>query len=178
MGSRCIRVSSRATGERRSVRVCVYDTVEEMRAAATRFNGRDCSDAGGVTQQTSLIRTDTDGRRRVIDIRIIVRLCRKYLGTTVVVHEMNHAAVAIYGASLTGKELAVDVLDNANETLAYLQSDLTGALIRRLYHLGYYDAGDTLPDGVAEKVIHRHTDAVGSRMSTGHAGSVVSGDDD
>ncbi|UVF60408.1 hypothetical protein SEA_MEYRAN_56 [Gordonia phage Meyran] len=140
MSARLIRVSSRATGERREVRVWVYDTLAEMRAAGTRFNGHDFSNAGGITQQYSRVRTDTDGRRIAHASTIIVRICRQRLGTTVVVHEMNHAAVSIYGSSLRGNELAIDVLDNANETLAYLQSDLTGALVRRLHDLGYYES--------------------------------------
>lgn len=37
---------------------------------------------------------------------------------------------------------------------------------------------NTQVDGVADGVIHRHTEAVGSRMSDGRAGSVVSGDAD
>lgn len=140
--TRCIRVSSTATGERRHVRVYVYDTIEQMRAAATRFNGNDFAGAAAVTQSYRRVRYDIDGRRIARASTIIVRLCRERLGTTVVVHEMNHAAVAIYGSSLNGNELAIDVLDNANETLAYLQSDLTGSLIRRLYALGYYDGSE------------------------------------
>lgn len=139
MSARLIRVSSRATGELREVRVWVYDTATEMRSAARRFNGLDASDAGGVTQQYSRVRYDLDGRRVARASTIIVRLCREHLGTTVVVHEMNHAAVSIYGSSLQGNELAIDLLDNANETLAYLQSDLTGSLVKRLHELGYYD---------------------------------------
>lgn len=59
----------------------------------------------------------------------------KHLGTTVVVHEINHAAVSIYGSSLQGNEFAIDLLD----------TDLTGALVRRLYELGYYDRDGETP---------------------------------
>ncbi|WP_454175003.1 hypothetical protein [Gordonia sputi] len=145
MAAKLIRVSSQATGEKRTVRVWVYDTVEEMREAATRFNGTDHSRSGGVTQRYQRVRTDTDGRRVVHGSTNIVQLCRQHLGTTVVVHEINHAAVSIYGSSLQGNEFAIDLLDNANETLAYLQSDLTGALVRRLYELGYYDRDGETP---------------------------------
>jgi len=41
MGSRLIRVSSQATGERRRVIVHVYDTPAEMCDAGTRFSGND-----------------------------------------------------------------------------------------------------------------------------------------
>ncbi len=134
MSGRLITVSSRATGERRFVRVYVYDTVDELRAAGRRFNGGDFEDAVGLCQ------LNRDGRRsHALATTVIVRLCREHLGTRVVVHEMNHAAAAVYGSNLRGNELAVELLTHHNETLAHLQSDFTGSLVDRLYALGYYE---------------------------------------
>lgn len=141
MNARLIRISSRATGDRRFVRVYVYDTVEEMRAAAQRFspNADGFANAGGVTQSYQIHTINADGTSRLKQTLLIIRLVRDRLGTAPVCHEVNHAATAIYGSTLDPDVLAVDVLDNANETLAYLQSDLTRNLVDRLYALGYYD---------------------------------------
>ena len=139
MSGRLIRVSSEATGQRQYVRVYVYDTVEELRAAGTRFNGNDFTDTLGMCQCINRLYVDRDGRTTKHAHTVIVRFCRPHLTTEIVVHEMNHAAVAIYGASLQGNELAIDLLDHANETLALLQSNLTARLVDRLHALGYYD---------------------------------------
>jgi hypothetical protein len=138
MGACLIRISSRATGERRYVRVYIYDTVEEMRAAGTRFNGTDLTMAGGVTQAYERHTCDEAGVWTIKQHLIIIRLHRGMLGSAVVSHEINHAATAIYGSTLDPDVKAVDVLHNANETLAYLQSDLTEHLVNRLYELGFY----------------------------------------
>lgn len=139
MGARLIRISSRATGERRHVRVYIYDTIEEMRAAGERFNGGDLSTAGGVCQSYQTISIDEHGNETPKHTLLIVRLVKDRLGAAIICHELNHAATAIYGSTLDPEVRAVDVLDNANETLAYLHSDLTERLVNRLYDLGYYD---------------------------------------
>lgn len=140
MGARLIRVSTRRTGERKTVRVWIYDTVGELRAAANRFHPSPdgFEDAEGVCQTyvTELI----NGSGQILDRHepIIVRLHRDALGVGVVTHELNHAATHIYGSTLDPDTLAVDVLHVANETLAHLQSDLTRSLIRQLWAHGYY----------------------------------------
>lgn len=140
MASRLIRVSSRATGERRHVRVYIYDTIEEMDTAAHRFNGAETDGhTRGWTQAFTVHTIHPDGTMTEKQSVLVVRLQKDHLGTQVVVHEINHAATAIYGSTLDDDVKAVDVLHNANETLAHLQSDLTRALVDRLYELGYYD---------------------------------------
>lgn len=128
---RLITVSSRALGPRRKVTVYVYDTVAEMRAAATAYNGSDNTDTLGVTQA----RTDDDGRTG----SVLIRLARGHLGTQIVVHEMHHAATAWYGADLPDHVDRREHFTHANEPFAHLQSDLTHRLVDRLYELGYYD---------------------------------------
>lgn len=128
---RLITISSRALGERVHVSVYVYDTLAEMRRAGERYNGNELSDALAVTQA----RTDDDGRAG----SVLVRLARGYLGTQVVVHEIHHAATALYGASVDDKIERGEHLNHYNEPFAHLQSDLTARLVDRLYQLGYYD---------------------------------------
>ena len=131
MSCREITVSSRALGPRLYVRVCVYDTVTEMRDAAARYNGNDVSEAVGVTQAL----VDQDRRAG----SVTVRLTRERLGATVVSHEMHHAATALYGAHVGDRISRTAHLNHYNEPFTHLFSDLFGGLVRRLYALGYYD---------------------------------------
>ena len=128
-----VRVSSRALGPRLHVRCVVYDTLAEMWAAAKAFNGNDVTGSAAVTQAW----TDQTGRVR----RVTVRLVRDRLGTTVVAHEIHHAATALYGAHLGDRVSRAAHLNHHNEPFAYLFSDLMGGLVQRLYALGYYGDG-------------------------------------
>lgn len=130
---RLIRVSSRALGDRVWVRVYVYDSLEEMRAAATAFNGTENDTAVGVTQ-AYFDEHDTS-------CLPIVRLARPRLGTTVVSHEMHHASAALYGVTVGKSARARPHLTHHNEPFAHLFSDLFGSLVKALYRHGYYDSG-------------------------------------
>lgn len=135
---RTFRISSRATGERRFVTVHVYDEQEAMLRDAERYNGHEHDPrVAAVTQGFTRISIAADGSETA-RYTPIVRLHRGALGTAVIVHELNHAAVGIYGSTLHGDELAADLLDHANETLAYLASDLTWKLVDLLYGAGYF----------------------------------------
>lgn len=139
MTATLIRVSTRRTGSRETVRVWVYDTLEELRAAAQRFApDDDFTDTLGVCQTYRTERL-TDGEWHKVREPLIVRLWRERLGTRIVTHEMSHAACELYGRTLPDDALAAEHLDNANEILAHLHSDLTVALVDRLYALGFYD---------------------------------------
>jgi len=131
MGSRRIRLSSRALGDLRRCIVHVYDTADEMCAAGTRFNGNDLSGSAGITQSYH----NANDRTAVP----IVRLCRGRLGIRVVSHEMHHAATAIYGSTVPDDALASDVLTHYDEPFAYLYSDLLTRLVDSLYRFGYYE---------------------------------------
>lgn len=138
VGVRLIRVSTRRTGERVTVRVYVYEQLEELRAAATRFSPAEDNfdDCMGVCQTA----TWSDDAGVVVDrTAILVRLWRGALGTSIVTHEMSHAACEVYARSLPDLDAPVgEHLHNANEVLAHLHSDLNRALIARLYAYGYY----------------------------------------
>lgn len=130
-GPRLIRVSSRALGHRSRVRVYVYDTLDEMRAAATAFTGDEFDRAGAVTQ---LYSNEDD-----TSCLPIIRLAATHLGSTIVSHEVHHATAALYGAALGRSARARAHLTHYNEQFAYLFSDLFGSLVRALYGHGYYD---------------------------------------
>jgi len=130
-GARLIRVSSRALGHRSRVRVYVYDTLEELRSAATRFSGEEFSNAAGVTQ----LYTNADDT----ECLPVIRLARTHLGSTVVSHEMHHAAAALYGVTTGRSARARSHLTHYNEPFAYLFSDLFARLVDALYRHGYYE---------------------------------------
>lgn len=132
---RRITVSSRALGPRLTVKVKVYDTVEELQAAAQAFNGNNQDGSIGSTQAW----TDENGRAG----SVTVRLCRPHLGTRVVSHEMHHAATALYGAHVGDRISSRAHLNHYNEPFAHLFSDLLHRLVNRLYALGYYDTEQT-----------------------------------
>ena len=131
MGSRRIRVSSRALGEPRRCIVHVYDTADEMCAAGTRFNGNDLSGSAGITQSYH----NANDRTAVP----VVRLYRDRLGIRVISHEMHHAATAIYGSTQPDDVLPSAILTHHNEPFAYLYSDLLAHLVVALYRFGYYE---------------------------------------
>lgn len=134
MGHRVVRVSSRALGQRRWVRVVIYDTLAELQAAGQAYNGEDLSGAAGLTQSWG----DAEGR----SLGIIVRLARGRLGTQVVSHEIHHAATAIYGSTVGDRISRQAHLNHYNEPFAHLYSDLLSRLVDRLYELGYYGGND------------------------------------
>lgn len=126
-------VSSSALGRRHSVIVHVYDTVEELRVAATSYNDGGYEDAAGICHGFGF----TLGRPPTI--LAIVRLCRERLSSEVVVHEMAHAAAHIYGAgALRQYSSALAHFHAANERFAFLSSDLTTAVFRQLRRRGYW----------------------------------------
>lgn len=127
MSARLIRLTA-LTGHK--VRVYVYDTAEEMRQAGQRFNGNNQDGAIGITQ--------TYARNNRTSL-VIVRLCREHLGTRVVMHEIHHAATAIYGAALGNRISSEAHFNHYNEPAAHLFSELAGKLVDRLYALGYYN---------------------------------------
>ena len=131
MGSRRIRVSSRALGEPRRCIVHVYDTLDEMCAAGTRFNGNDLTGSAGITQSYH----GENDRTNVP----IVRLYRRRLGIRVISHEMHHAATAIYGSTQPDDVSVSAILTHHNEPFAYLYSDLLAHLVVSLYRFGYYE---------------------------------------
>lgn len=137
-GARRIQVFSSALGFKARVEVYVYDSVELMRAAADRYSGHQGEfEALGITQcpDYPYLR---GAEQAVVPI---VRLSAEYLGTITVLHEMHHAAVAIYGSHLyvTGDtRAAVVVLRPDNEGFAHLYSDLATSLLVRLEQIGYY----------------------------------------
>lgn len=141
------RVSTRSSGRRRFVRVSVYDTVEELRAAAHRYTQSvgtyeegEFSHAYGVTHSFSRFHVMPDGSIGWSGPSAShIRLWRGALGSSVVTHEAAHAAMGIYGQDCLEKDGPVhDSMDN-EEIFCYLLGDLSRAIVDRLYHYELYE---------------------------------------
>ena len=131
MKPRKLKITSNALGEIETVTVLIYDTVQQMRDAASEFNGSDQGEALGVTQAW------VDGNLRAD--RIVIRLARGHLGTQIVTHELHHATTAIYGAHVGDRISRVAHLNHYNEPFAHLFSDMARDLVDQLHAAGYYD---------------------------------------
>jgi hypothetical protein len=138
--SRRIRVTSSALGFPATVTVWVYPDLDALSRATSRFNGNwyAGTDTRAVTQLLTWTRDDG-----TVDPHPIVRLIEGHLGTEVLVHEMHHATLAIYGATLKPNARAGAHLTHYNEPLAYLHGELVRRLVDRLYAHGYYTPGVT-----------------------------------
>ena len=131
MKPRKIRIVSNALGETETVTVLVYDTVEQMRRAAAKFNDSDQSDSLDVTQAW------VDGNHRAG--RIVIRLAHGHLGTEIITHELHHATTAIYGAHVGDRISRAAHLNHYNEPFAHLFSDMARSLVDQLHKAGYYE---------------------------------------
>ena len=127
-------VATNALERRHGVIVHVYDTLEELRTAATNYGGADYSTAAGVCHGFGF----TTGRAP--QLMALVRLCRGHVSSEVVVHEMAHAAAHVYGAgALRPYSRALPHMNAGNERFAYVASDLTVAVFAQLRRRGYWD---------------------------------------
>lgn len=135
---RSFTISSRATGHKRTVKVHVHDSLDEMvRAGETYRRGEDFSGAYGICHGMP---DDRPG-----NLTAVVRYTTGYLGSAVVVHELVHAAQAIYRRDvvLPHPQSRAEVhFFAANEVFAHLVGDLVGKVVNKLHSLGCY-AGET-----------------------------------
>jgi hypothetical protein len=140
------RVSTRHSGRRRFVRVTLYDEVAELRRAANRYTRAvgtytdgEFDRAYGVTHSFVSMFYDEDGTtERLGPGAAHIRLSRGFLGTSVVTHEVAHAALGIYRQDCLEKQGSVHEDMEQEETVCYLIGDLTARIVNRLYAYGCY----------------------------------------
>ncbi|HEX5566004.1 MAG TPA: hypothetical protein VFY14_03525 [Streptomyces sp.] len=127
------RVTTRHTGRPRAVAVKVYENLAELRVAATAFTSAPAghfADALGVCHAYA---DDGAGPSAAL-----IRLWRQRLGTSVIVHEITHAAAGIYRLDWLPEHGPMhDDLEN-EEIFCYLVGDLTSRVVARLHHYGMY----------------------------------------
>jgi hypothetical protein len=133
------RVSTRRTGQLATVRVVIYDNVEDLRAAAACYRGEPRAgfeDTQAVSQPRGTVMIEEDGTEWRKPACGVVRICREQ-GAGVLTHEMLHMGLAIYRWDMADAPL--DEMKN-EEVLAHLVSDLVTAANRKLWSLGVYAA--------------------------------------
>lgn len=140
MSVKKFRISTRNSGRYRTVWICVYDTVEEMRKAGMRHDTRMgftvdpgyFDKAYGLTQSFQVVLFDEDGK--VAKRRPgagFIRLFSSELRTGIISHEATHMAVAIYQ-----QDVARTIPDmKREERLCYLVGDITSKIVNGLYKL-------------------------------------------
>ena len=128
-----IRLSSKALGKVSRVNVYIYTDLKRMHRDAEKFSR---TPVGEFSESVGICHARY-GWNGHYDLPLI-RLWSQRLGTTVISHEMHHAATCLYGAHLW-RNAQYPRLDVSNEEFAYLYSDLLGRLAGRLYDLGYYN---------------------------------------
>jgi hypothetical protein len=130
--------------------VRVYDDAAALRIAAERYCAQwgtadpgEFREAHGVTHTVQVCYFDDAGEiERVGEAAALIRLHREAVGTSVVTHEVAHAASAIYRQDCQPDRGPVhDCMDN-EEVFCYLVGDLTRRVVDRLYHYGYYGESD------------------------------------
>lgn len=144
--NRRFKVSTRHSGIRRFVTVTVYDEIDDLRREADRYTvwtgtyrEGQFEEALGVTQSFESIVFGDDGeplRRGAAGVHI--RLWRQRLGTSIVTHEVCHAAAAIYAQDCLKLHGSVHSHTGAEEIFCYLVGDLSARIVDRLYFYGYY----------------------------------------
>jgi hypothetical protein len=141
-----ITVSTRVTGCKRTVRVLVYDSLDELRTDADRHRrtveGRDepgyFGEALAVAHSFETFRYADDGSEVRGTAAGMIRYWRGRLGTSVVVHEVVHIASGIYRQDWQpGYGAAHEDMEN-EEVLCHLVGDLTRRIVDRLHARGFY----------------------------------------
>lgn len=120
--------------------VVVHDSVEQLRAAATRYSGFDASDAAACFQNNEYrVRVDDDGRVTEPAGRYagIMRILPEH-GAGTIAHEATHAALAIY---FRQHRIVLDLADGDiadEEVLCYTLGDLVRGITIKLLAKGVW----------------------------------------
>ena len=123
------QVSTRASGLRRTIDVYLYDTVEELRAAASNASpDHSFESTGGVCQVPSYKWPRPD-----LAWFCVIRLHRKQIDFDTVAHEATHAAMEIYHADIMKWNAKARAHFRAdNEPIAYLVGEITERILFNL----------------------------------------------
>lgn len=136
--NRAFTVRTKRTGHLRRVRIVVYDTADEMRAAGRRY--RNATDgfinAIGLSQPRFHGTIDETGAEHPYPSAGVVRLVRGEMGAAVLAHEMTHMALAIYRED-SGKASLRNMKNE--ETLCHIVSDLVRSANRQFWKAGIYE---------------------------------------
>lgn len=127
------------------VLVTVYPTRGAMHEAYRRWDMADRSDGAfdggwhGLCAVRDYVHVDDDGNETERPYMGRVFLHREALGTTVVVHEMVHAALGLWRRRHRTFGRTVIGSMPREEEFAHIVSDLTRMVVDKLYDRGFYE---------------------------------------
>lgn len=127
----------RVPGQKKYFIVLVYDTVKSLRLGIDKFHrktGEDEYSEGtfGVCHSYRKVKTYEDGREEEIDEIGTIRLAEKHLSSSVVSHELVHAAIHQYTLGKENRNMNLE--DMANEDVfAHIYSDLFRKMTLAMY---------------------------------------------
>lgn len=135
------QVSTKHTGQKRVIKVMIYETIEQLRRACRKRDG-----FYGVVQEPAwyeqmaattnciqAVQVDGDSDPAEDDWRtyITMRLSRDHMNgaTEIIAHEATHAAIYLFNHDVKN---TLDELPD-QETLCYLVGDITRKVVNKLY---------------------------------------------
>lgn len=145
------QISTRHTGERRVIKVMVYDTVEQLKRATRKRDGfygfvqepQWYEQMAATTNSLSLVRVGADAADKDEPSKpyITIRLSRDKLHefpTEIITHESTHAALYLYhhdiGHDVPGREDEIILPDlEKQEILCYLVGEISRKVVNKLY---------------------------------------------
>lgn len=114
------------------LKVLVYSSVEEMRAASLKWNGESLDHAYGITNKHTRMFGE---KLEKTEHLAIIRLSKTHINAGLVVHEVTHAAAFFFTAE--GNKLVEDDIE-AEELLCYIVGDLFSKVNRKLHDYGVW----------------------------------------
>lgn len=121
--------------------VCIYDTLEEMRNAANKFNqdGELITDALAICQPYTRVRIAEDGTETVINDIGTIRLVKDNLQTHIVSHELVHAAMHHYRLTQPTRRANFGRGNGeAEENFGMIYAKYFSKMSRQLYKHGFW----------------------------------------
>lgn len=143
VGQFTIPVSSH--GVLRKFKVYVYPDLESLYAATDRwFKKRsekpDKHNYHAITHSYNTINIDADGEETNYPTVGIIRLCKGYLYSYIIAHEIAHATLNVYQLDcLEETDPVLDHIDPGNEKFCHILSELEHNIVSKLNRGGFYD---------------------------------------
>lgn len=142
-------------GKTRKFKVYVYETLTDMYKATNRWSMlRDGTKVKenyhAITHSYNNIDINPDGTEVNYPNVGIIRLCKDYLHSYVIAHEIAHATLNVYQLDCVEEtDNVYDHIDPGNETFCHILSELEHNIVSKLHRHGAYSSPKA-PKGTAD----------------------------
>lgn len=132
---RRFKISTEHSGRKRTIQVCVYDTLEQMRRAGEAYSRKHTAGQTGFNEAYGLSQIHQreyvfeSGAVRKHPYAGFIRLARGHLQAGLLAHECTHMAIGIYQQDV---QRTIPDMER-EEKLCYLVGDLMARLTAKLY---------------------------------------------